>query len=312
MALRVVFFGTPAFAVPTLRALAASPHTLTGVVTQPDRARGRGQHVRPEAVKQAAMELDVNLSQPERLGDGEWIEWFRSQRPDVAVVAAYGRLLPQRVLDIPRLGFLNVHASLLPRWRGAAPIHRAIIAGDEVTGVTIMRMVLKLDAGPMLAHAATPIGPEETSVDLERRLAAMGAPLLVDTLGALERGESHETPQDESAVTYAARLERADGDIRWADRALDIHNRIRGLHPWPLAAATLGRRRILLLRSRVESREVEGAAPGTIVRADPDGLVVAAGQGAVRLLDVQPEGRRAMSVRDFLNGTRVETGDVLR
>lgn len=309
MALRVLYFGTPAFAVPSLLALIESHHTIVGVVTQPDRPRGRGQKIRIEAVKAAALERSLPVWQPERLKEPAFLEQLAARRPDIAVVAAYGRILPQVLLDLPRLGFVNVHASLLPRWRGAAPVHRAIIAGDAATGVTIMRVILALDAGPMLARATTPIDPSETSAALEARLSAMGAAQIVGVLDALDAGQAVETPQDDAAAVYAPKVERADSAVDWSASATAIHNRIRGLHPWPLAATTLAGRRLLLLRSIVDDATAAGAAPGSILTADGDGLRVATGAGHLRLLDVQPEGRRAMPVRDFLNGARVAAGD---
>jgi methionyl-tRNA formyltransferase len=308
MALRVLYFGTPAFAVPSLLALVRSRHEVVGVVTQPDRPRGRGHKVQIEAVKAAALEHGLPVWQPERLKDPAFLERMRGQRADLAVVAAYGRLLPQSLLDIPRHGFVNVHASLLPRWRGAAPIHRAILAGDEITGVTIMRVVLALDAGPMLARQATPIGPDETSAELEVRLAAIGAAALLPVLDQIETGPVPETAQDDRDAVHAPKIERGDSPIVWTATATGVHNTIRGLHPWPLASAILAGRRLLVLRSRVDDRDVPEAAAGTIVRADAGGLRVATGSGHVRLLEVQPEGRRAMAVRDFLNGARVEAG----
>jgi len=308
VALRVLFFGTPGFAVPSLLALTRS-HEVVGVVTQPDRPRGRGHKVQIEAVKRMALDHQLLVWQPERLKDPSWLAAFSAERPDVGVVAAYGRLMPQVLLDVPRLGCLNVHASLLPRWRGAAPIHRAILAGDETTGITIMRVVLALDAGPMLARASTPVDPNETSVELETRLAEMGADLIVSTLDALEGGRTIETPQDERFVTYAAKLERADGAVQWTASARAVHNRIRGLHPWPLASASLAARRLLLLRSTVDTDAPQSAGPGTILAAGSDGLLVACRPGIVRVLEVQPEGKRPMPVRDFLNGARVNVGD---
>lgn len=309
MPLRVIFFGTPAFAAASLRAIAGSSHTVTGVVTQPDRARGRGHKVRFEATKQFALDHGLPLWQPERIRDGGFLDQMRSLNADIAVVAAYGKLLPQVLLDLPRLGFVNVHASLLPRWRGAAPIHRAIIAGDPTTGITIMRVVLALDAGPMLSHVSTPIDPDETSAALEARLAVMGGDLLIRTLDRIERGDVTDAPQDESFVTYAQKLERADSVIDWSRPAVEIHNRIRGLQPWPLASTTIGGKRVLLLRSAVAADAAGSTVPGTVLEARGEALVVAAGSGAVRLIDVQPEGKRVMNVRDFLNGSPLRPGD---
>jgi methionyl-tRNA formyltransferase len=309
MPLRVLFFGTPAFAVPTLTALMESQHQVVGVVSQPDRARGRGQRVSPSPVKVVATQQGLAILQPERLKDEAFLDAMRGLAPDLAVVAAYGRLLPQIALDVPRLGFINVHASLLPRWRGAAPVHRAVLAGDAETGVTIMRMVLALDAGPMLARVTTPIAQDETSEILEARLAALGATLLVATVDRLAGGPVEETRQDEQRVTYAARLERRESAIDWARPAAVVHNQIRGLQPWPLAAASLSGRRVLLLRSAVANQSAAAHPPGTIIGANADGLVVATHPGAIRIVELQPEGRRAMSVRDFLNGTKIVEGD---
>lgn len=307
--MKVAFFGTPAFAVPTLDAIAASSHTLAGVVTQPDRARGRGQKVTFGPVKARALALGLPVLQPERLKLDEFLQAFDALGADIAVVAAYGRILPQVLLDRTRLGFINVHASLLPRWRGAAPIHRAILAGDAQTGITIMRVVLALDAGAMLATMATRIGPDETSVDLEARLASSGGALLVDVLNRVERGPIEEAPQDASLVTYAQRIERADGDVYWTRPASDIHNQIRGLHPWPHAAVMVGDRRLLLIESRLESVDGVLGEPGEVIETGPAGIVVAASPGAVRLLRIQPEGRPPMAVRDFLNGRPITPGE---
>jgi len=309
--LRLLFFGTPALAVPTLERLLASSHTVVGVVTQPDRRRGRGQKVRPEAVALAAERESLPTLQPERVNDAGLLRSLESLAPDLGVVAAYGKLLSQRLIDLPRLGVINVHASLLPRWRGAAPIHRSILAGDRQTGVTIMRVVLALDAGPILARAPIDIGPDETSADLEARLAQLGADLAGETVDRLAHGPVAEEPQDERLVTYAARLTRADSQINWARPAGAIHDQIRGLQPWPLAGAMLQGRRIALLRSVVSlDRQVAGA-PGTIVSVDAESFTVAAASGAVRVLALQEAGRAAVTVRDFLNARRVAPGETL-
>jgi methionyl-tRNA formyltransferase len=310
--LRILFFGTPAFAVPTLEALLTTAgHTVVGAVTQPDRPRGRGQRLEPTPVKVTAERAGLPVLQPDRLKDDAVIDRIRQLDADLGVVAAYGRILPQRLIDVPRLGMINVHASLLPRWRGAAPIHRAVIAGDTETGVTIMRVVLALDAGPMLARRRVGIGAEDTSADLETRLAAVGAAVLVETVNRLAQGPIVEEPQDESLVTYAARLERRESAIDWQQSAADIHNQIRGLQPWPLAAAVLQGKRVLLLRSAVAIDVPRDGAPGTVIAVEPDALVVATGDGAIRLSAIQPEGRPPMAVRAFLSGRRVVPGDRL-
>jgi len=306
---RILFMGTPAFAVPSLVRLLESPHRVVGVVTQPDRPRGRGQRVTAAPIKTVATERAVPVLQPERLSDPDVLSAIRALTPDLAVVAAYGRLLPQVMLDLPRLGVINVHASLLPRWRGAAPVHRAILAGDTETGVTIMRVVLALDAGPMLSNVSTPIDPNETSVDLEERLATLGADELLTVVDQLAREEVSGEPQNDSLVTYARRLERGDSHIDWARPALAVHNQIRGLQPWPLAAAQLNGRRLMLLQSTVEHGRELPSEPGAVLSAGQDGLVVATRPGAIRLIEVQESGRAVMSVGAYLNGRPVAVGD---
>ena len=311
MGLRLLFFGTPAFAVPTLERLVASSHEVVSVITQPDRPRGRGQKVQPAVVKRAAEGHGLPTVQPKRINDSAVVAALESLAPDLGVVAAYGKLLPQRVIDLPRLGLINVHASLLPRWRGAAPVHRAILAGDRQTGVTIMRVVLALDAGPMLARASIEIGPDETSADVETRLSVLGADLARETVDRLASGPVAEEPQDERLVTYAARLTRGDSQVDWARPAASIHNQIRGLQPWPLAGASLNGRRVALLRSVVASETPSSAPPATVVSVETASFTVAAQPGSVRILTIQEAGRAPMSVREYLNGRHVTAGDIL-
>lgn len=305
--LRVVFFGTPDFAVPTLEALLASTHHVAAVVTQPDRPSGRGHKTRDAPVKALAIAAGVEVLQPPRLKDPSFIGAFRGLNADLAVVAAYGRILTDEVLAIPRRGFINVHGSLLPRYRGAAPVHRAVIAGERETGITIMRVVRALDAGPMLAKAARPISADETSAEVERDLARIGAELLVTTVNRMAAGEVEEVAQDDREATYAHKLTREDGVVDWNWPAERIHNLIRGLHPWPHAFAYLDTGRVILRRSRwiPESAPI---SPGSIVAATGDRLAVAAGSGIVELTEIQPEGRRPMAVRDFLAGHPLEPG----
>jgi methionyl-tRNA formyltransferase len=307
-ALRVVVFGTPEFAVPTLDALLASRHTVVGVVCQPDRPRGRGHKTSAGAVKTRAIAAGVPVLQPERLKDDAFLAALAALNADLGVVAAYGKILTDAVLAAPRLGMINVHASLLPRYRGAAPVHRAIIAGEVETGVTIMRVVKALDAGPMLAAARRPIGPDETSEEVERDLARIGATLLATVVDDLAVGRLHETPQDDAAATYAHRLTKDDGALDWSWPAARIHNVVRGLHPWPHASSFLHGRRLILLRSS-SSTEPADAAPGTVLDTKAGDLVVTAGSGRVHLLEVQAEGKRPMTAREFLAGHRVTPGD---
>ena len=306
--LRIIYFGTPEFAVPTLRRLIDSRHSVVAVISQPDRPRGRGHQRAPTPTKVVAMEYAVPVLQPERIRDEGLLKTIESYRPDLGVVAAYGKLLPETLLRIPRLGMINVHASLLPRWRGAAPVQRAVIAGDSLTGVTIMRIVKELDAGPMFAAATREIGTDETSPEVESALSNMGAGLLVDVVEGLAAGQVTETPQDESTVTYAPKVTKAEGAIDWDQPAARLHNLVRGLQPWPLVSTRLAGERILVLRTQ-PTDEATVAAAGTITRADRDVLAVAAGDHrALHLITIQPEGRRAMSARDFLAGRRIQPG----
>ena len=310
MPLRVAFFGTPTFAVPTLQRIAGSPHSLVGVVTQPDRPRGRGQQVTDSPVKARALQLGVPVFQPERLARDAFASALESIGPDIGVVAAYGKILPDWLLGaIPR-GLINVHASLLPKYRGASPVHRAVLAGDRETGVTIMRVVKALDAGPMLAAARVAIGPDATTVDVETELAQRGAELLVATLDAIEGGRAVEIAQDDSQATYAPKLTKAEAPIDWTRTATAIHNQVRGLWPWPHASTYLDGVRHIIHRSRVSEGAPAGAAPGTITRASAqEGLHVACGAGtSLELLKIQLEGRRAMAARDVLAGGRIPQG----
>jgi methionyl-tRNA formyltransferase len=310
-ALRVVFFGTPAFAVPTLEALLRSSHRVAAVVTQPDRPSGRGQKTTDSPVKARAIAAGLPVLQPARLKDPATLEALQATAADIGVVAAYGRLVPPSLLEWPRLGLINVHASLLPRHRGAAPVHRAILAGDAETGVTIMRLVEALDAGPMLAARRLTIGADETSTDVETSLAALGATLLVDTLDRMTTGAIAEEPQDDALATYAPRLTKADSPVNWMRAATEVHNQIRGLHPWPLAESWLRGDRLILRRSAVSPVSDDTAQPGTIVSAHGDDLIVSTADGLVRLLELQREGKRPMSVRDFLSGHAVVPGERL-
>ena len=306
----IVFFGTPEFAVPSLRALIASKHSVAGVVTQPDRPRGRGQRVSDSPVKRAAVEHGIPVLQPDRLRDPSFMAAISAWAPDLGVVAAYGKLLPEDLLRMPTHGMINVHASLLPKYRGAAPVHRAVIAGESETGVTIMRMVKALDAGAMFAKMTRPIGPDETSVDVERDLASLGAGLLINVIDQIARGAAREEPQDDASSTYAAKITREEALIDWGLPASSIHNRVRGLYP-SHAFTHLDGARLIVLKSRVEPASTT-EPPGTIVHVSRDGIDVATGQGGrLRLLEIQPEGRRAMGVRDFIAGHPLSAGSRL-
>jgi methionyl-tRNA formyltransferase len=305
--LRVVFFGTPEFAVPTLDALLGSSYDVVAVVTQPDRPRGRGHKTTASPVKAAALAAGTRVLQPASMKDEGFVAELSGFSPDLGVVAAYGQILTNKVLAVPRLGMINVHASILPRYRGAAPVHRAIMNGEQQTGVTIMRVVRALDAGPMLAVAHRAIGPDETSDEVERDLARIGAQLLIATVPEMVEGRVVETPQDDSAATYAPRLTKDDSWIDWKWPAERIHNRIRGLHPWPHAATFLGSQRFILHRSRVVQR-TEPDVPGKILAANGDRLLVSAGVLNVAIIELQAEGKRPMPVREFLAGHPLTPG----
>jgi methionyl-tRNA formyltransferase len=306
--LRIAFFGTPSFAVPTLSRLLASRHDVVGVVTQPDRPRGRGQRVTHAPVKALAVDRGLTILQPDRLSRDVFEQPFREWNADLGIVAAYGKILPEWLLQTPSLGMVNVHASLLPKYRGAAPVHRAVIAGDLETGVTIMRVVKALDAGPMIARVSRPIGPEESSEVVERDLATLGADLLVRALDDFAAGRAAETPQRDADATYAPRLTKEEGLIDWSQSAADLHNRVRGLRPWPTAYTFLNGRRLVIHQARVSAADVGNAMPGIVVAA-AEAITVACGDGrGLDLLEVQPEGRRVMAARDFVAGHGRLTG----
>jgi len=309
MALRVAFFGTPGFAVPTLEHLVHSPHQVAGVITQPDRPRGRGQQVSDGPVKALAVALGLPVLQPEKLTRDRFESPLRSLNADIGVVAAYGKILPDWLLATPRLGLINVHASLLPKYRGASPVHRAVINGDAETGVTIMRVVKDLDAGPMLATVRVPIGPDDTTTTIESLLAIRGAELLVQTLHAIDAGTARETPQDESQVTYAPKLAKSEGLIDWSMPAAKIHNLVRGLWPWPHAYTYLAGLRHIIHRSRLSTHTAK-APPGSIVIASAiDGLHVACGGGtAIELIDIQLEGKRVTNARSAMASKTLAAG----
>lgn len=303
--LRVVFFGTPEFAVPSLDAVVQSGHRLVTVVSQPDRPRGRGQQVQFTPTKTLAETYSVPVLQPARIRDEGFLQQIRDLRPDLGIVVAFGRLLPDALLAIPRLGMINVHASILPRYRGAAPIQRAVLAGDPETGVTIMRVATEMDAGPTFASASVPIPPDATSGEMEGTLAQLGARLLLPVVDDLAAGRAVETPQDHARATHAAKVTKSEGTIDWNEPAAAVHNQVRGLQPWPLASTRLAGDRLVLRRT---SPATPGArspdlTPGTVVRARGDELIVACGGGtALGILELQPEGRRTMTAREFLAG----------
>ncbi|CAM0557993.1 Methionyl-tRNA formyltransferase [Vreelandella titanicae] len=307
--LRVVFAGTPEFAASSLAALLESQHEVAAVYTQPDRPAGRGRKLTPSPVKQLALEHSLPVYQPQTLKQAE----LAALNADIMVVVAYGLLLPQAVLDIPRLGCVNVHASLLPRWRGAAPIQRAIEAGDSVSGVTIMQMDAGLDTGAMLTEVRTPITNRTTGGDLHDRLAIQGANALINTLDALATGTAHATPQPEEGVTYAAKLSKAEAELDFAQPAQQLASKIRAFNPWPVAWCALGDDRLRLLMANVEEGDQPACEPGMLLDHGDDHLRIACGENGSEVLCVtsaQLPGGKAMDVRDLLNArhARLATG----
>jgi methionyl-tRNA formyltransferase len=300
--LRIVFAGTPDFAVPPLEALHAAGHDLAAVYTQPDRPAGRGQALSASPVKQRALELGLPVEQPVTLKDPEAAGRLRAFGADLMVVVAYGLILPQAVLDVPRLGCWNIHASLLPRWRGAAPIQRALLAGDTITGITIMQMEAGLDSGPVLLVRDTPIGPRELGGELHDRLSQLGAEAIVAAVDAWQAGRITPVPQPPEGATYAAKLSKAEARIDWTQPAAAIDRQVRAFNPWPVAETAWGGRQLRVWQCEPES-SVAGAVPGTVLESAGGRIVVATGDGALRLLQVQVAGRRAMSAAEFLNAT---------
>ncbi len=297
--MRIVFAGTPQFAVPSLEALLAGDHSVVAVYTQPDRPAGRGRRLQASPVKRLALEHRIPVMQPQTLRSEAEIDAFARLRPDLLVVAAYGLILPAGILSIPTVGAINVHASLLPRWRGAAPIQRAILAGDEETGVTIMEVVEALDAGPMLLKKAIPIDPHETAGELHDRLAALGAEALCEALSQLETGKAQAIPQDESEVTYAVKITKEEAGIDWSLPAQTLARAVRAFNPWPVAFTHFDEQVLRIWRAEAIPARSEDI-PGTIVEARRN-LEVATGEGRLRLLEVQLPGGRRQPAQAFLN-----------
>jgi methionyl-tRNA formyltransferase len=307
--MRIVFFGTPAFAVPSLSRLISSSHPVVAVVTQPDKPRGRGQRVFDAPVKALALEQGIQVLQPERLSRETCEAAFKALRADLGVVAAYGKILPEWLLQMPASGMINVHASLLPKYRGAAPVHRAIIAGEPETGVTIMRVVKALDAGPMMARRVRALGPDETSDAVEQALAALGADLLVTVVDDLAAGRASEVPQNDAEATYAPRLTKDEGLVDFSQPAIAVHNRIRGLRPWPMAYSFLQGSRLVFHEARVSARGAHEGPPATCIAADEAGITITCGDNrSIDVLRLQPEGRRVMSAREYLAGHAIPEG----
>lgn len=304
--MRVVFLGSGSFAIPSLVALLDAGHEVAAVVTQPDKEKGRGRAVTPPPVKPVAEERGLPVLQPRRVKEPDAQAALRALAPDVQVVVAYGQLLPTSVIEIPRLRTVNVHGSLLPRYRGAAPVQWAIVRGEHETGVTTMLIDAGLDTGPTLLARAEPIRDDDTADVLEARLAALGAAVLLETLAGLEAGTLAAVPQDHERATHAPIIRKEDGLVDWSAPAATIERRVRGFHPWPGAHTTLAGRGLRVLRARASAG---GGVPGTVLAADRDGVRVACGEDtSLLLLDVQPESKRAMPASAFAQGARIAPG----
>ncbi|HLQ12597.1 MAG TPA: methionyl-tRNA formyltransferase [Steroidobacteraceae bacterium] len=301
--LRIAFAGTPEFALPALEALAASTHSLVGVLTQPDRPAGRGRALRASAVKQRALELQVPVAQPARLASEAERAELAAWRPDLLVVVAYGLLLPPAVLALPRLGAVNVHASLLPRWRGAAPIQRALLAGDARSGVTIMQLDAGLDTGPILAQRELPIPPGMTSALLHEQLARIGAPLLLEVIEALAAGQARPRAQPQEGVSYAPKIGRAEARIDWALPAVHIARQVCACNPRPVAQTLLAgvQLRVWMAHAQNQSAALH-EPPGTVLGLESGSLLVACGEGVLAIESLQSAGRRVLGASDFAHG----------
>ncbi len=303
--LRIAFAGTPQFALPALRALLGSRHRVVGVLTQPDRPAGRGRELRASPVKLLAMEHSIPVAQPTSLKTPEGRVELHGWAPDLMVVVAYGLILPQVVLDLPRLGCLNIHGSLLPRWRGAAPIHRAILAGDAETGVSIMQLEAGLDTGPVLLERRHPIGTNDTSGDLHDVLSELGAAALLEAIDGLSAGRLLPRPQPVEGVTYASKIEKSEAPIDWSHSSGRIDRQVRAFNPWPIAETTFAGESLRVLRAGIAASAGGTAAPGTLLGLADDGLHVSCGEGVLAVREVQRAGKRPVSARDFANAVQL-------
>ncbi len=300
-ALKIIFAGTPDFAASALTALIESEHEIVAVYTQPDRPAGRGRKLRASPVKEVALKYNIPVLQPENLKQTETQEELRNFNADVMVVAAYGLLLPQAVLDIPRYGCLNIHASLLPRWRGAAPIQRAIAAGDKQSGITIMQMNAGLDTGDILQLSSCPIKDTDNGGDLHDRLAEIGATAILETLNNLDDKLANALAQDESVATYAHKLDKQEALINWQNSAIEIERLIRAFNPWPVAFTYLNNKPLRIWQADAQAQQSD-LEPGTVINCDKKGIDISCGEGVLRILKLQPSGSKAMDTAAFMNG----------
>ena len=306
--MKIVFMGTPHAAVPSLERLVADGHEVVAVYTQPDRPAGRGQKLTASPVKDAALSLGIRVIQPEKIRTAEALSEYKSFEAEAAVVVAYGRILPEAFLDAFPRGCINVHFSLLPKYRGAAPVNWAIVNGENVTGVTTMQMDAGLDTGDILLQQETPIAPGESAIELMERLTLLGSEVLSMTMKELV--EIVPRKQDDAKMSLAPILKKEDGRFDWTEAAVSIERRVRGFQPFPTTFTNFQGKKITLWKAEVAEVQITNSAPGTVIKAKGDGLVIACGVGALRILEIQTEGRRRLCIRDFLNGVKLEEGDL--
>lgn len=311
--MRVVFMGTPDFSVGTLKALAVAGHEIVGVVSQPDKPKGRGKNLQPTPVKEAAMELGIPVYQPKKVRDPEFLEVLKELNPEVIVVVAFGQLIPKAILELAPYGCINVHASLLPKYRGAAPIQWAVIDGEAETGVTIMRMDEGLDTGDMISKVTVPVLADETGGSLFDKLSEAGAKLLVETLPSLEDGTAvFEKQPEESPTAYAGMIKKSMGDLDWTRPAEELERLIRGLNPWPSAYTKMDGKTLKIWKAQVlEEEREEDYMPGTILLTDQQEFMVQTGKGILKITELQLEGKKRMDTSSFLRGYHLEGGKVL-
>ncbi len=308
--MNIIFMGTPDFAIPSLTLLLASDNTLVGVVSQPDRPKGRGKQLKPPPVKVLAKQYGLPVIQPEKVKDEDCIQWIKAQHPELIVVVAFGQILPPKVLRLPPRGCINLHASLLPYYRGAAPINWSIMNGDTTTGVTTMFMNEWMDTGDILLQKETPIEPDEDAPALRNRLATLGAKLLLETIHRLKRDELTSLRQDHDKATYAPPLKKEDGKIDWQRSARDIHNQIRGTLPWPGAFTKVGNKQLKIFKSDLGKGSSQDP-PGTITNVSSEGIAVATGRGDIRITEIQLQDRKRMADSAFVRGNPLPVGTQL-
>lgn len=309
--LRVIFMGTPDFAVPCLDILVDAGYNIIAVVTQPDRPKGRGQKLAESPVKQAALSYGLPVLQPNKVKDTGFLVELSLLKPDIIIVVAFGQLLPKSILDLPPLGCINVHASLLPLYRGAAPIHWSVIKGDKVTGVTTMHMDVGMDTGDMILKEEVSIGETESTGELHDKLKGIGAKVLSETIKLIVSKKAPRTAQNNEDATYAPMLTRELEGVKWQESALNIHNLVRGLSPWPGAYCGYQGKNLKLWRTRIHKMDEGVSQPGRIVKITAEGFVVATGQGMIEILEVQPASKRRMNANDFICGYGLSVGDIL-